>query len=82
MANSDEALMKAAAQLVRNGYDIVTCVGTSLGWAGQPNINAAKLRVRRIAAKAGVPLVKEYLGRITCYLKPVEILATKAAETQ
>ena len=57
MASSDEALMEAAAQLARNGCDIVACVGTSLGWAGQPNTNAARLRSRRIAAKAGVPLI-------------------------
>ena len=82
MASSDEALMEAAAQLARNGCDIVACVGTSLGWAGQPNTNAARLRGRRIAAKAGVPLVEGYLGHITCYLTPVEISAAKAAETQ
>ena len=82
MASSDEALMEAAAQLARNGCDIVACVGTSLGWAGQPNTNAAMLRGRRIAAKAGVPLVEGYLGDITCYLTPVEISAAKAAETQ
>ena len=57
MAKSDEALMEATAQLVRNGCDIVACVGTSLGWAGQPNTNAARLRSRRISAKAGVPLI-------------------------
>ena len=42
----------------------------------------ARLRGRRIAAKAGVPLVEGYLGHITCYLTPVEISAAKAAETQ
>ena len=82
MASSDEALMEAAAQLARNGCDIVACVGTSLGWAGQPNTNAAMLQGRRIAAKAGVPLVEGYLGDITCYLTPVEISAAKAVETQ
>ena len=82
MAGSDEALMESEAQLARNGYDIVACVGTSLGWAGQPNTNATRLRGRRIAAKAGVPLVEGYLGHITCYLTPVEISAAKAAETQ
>ncbi len=57
MASSDGALMEAAARLAQNGCDIVACVGTSLGWAGQPNTNAARLRARRIAAKAGVPLI-------------------------
>lgn len=57
MAKSDEAVMEAAAQLARNGCDLVACVGTSLGWAGQPNTNAARLRGRRIAAKARVPLI-------------------------
>ena len=57
MAGTDEALMEAAAQLARNGCDLVACVGTSLGWAGQPNTNAARLRGRRIAAKAGVPMI-------------------------
>ena len=82
MASSDEALMEKAAQLVRNGCDIVAYVGTSLKWVGQPNTNAARLRGRRIAAKTGVPLVEGYLGHITCYLTPVEISAAKAAETQ
>ena len=57
LANSDDALMEAAAHLAQNGCDIVACVGTSLGWAGQPNTNAARLRARRIAARAGVPLI-------------------------
>ena len=82
MASSDEALMETAAQLVRNGYDIVACVGTSLGWAIQPNTYAARLRRRRIATKAGVPLVEGYLDHITCYVTPVKISAAKAAETQ
>ena len=82
MASSDEALMEPAAQLVRNGCDIVACVGTSLGWAGQPNTESTRLGGRRITAKAGVPLVEGYLGHITCYLTPVEISAAKVAEIQ
>ena len=82
MASSDEALMETAAQLVRNGCDIVAYVGTSLRWAVQPNTNAARLRGRCIAAKAGVSSVEGYLGHITCYLSLVEISAAKAVETQ
>ncbi len=81
-ASTNEALMESAAQLARNGCDTVARVGTSLGWAGQTNTDATRLRGRRIAAKAGVPLVEGYLDHITCYLTPVEISAAKVAEIQ
>ena len=57
MAACEVLLGKAAIDLAKNGCDIVACVGTSLGWAGQPNTNAARLRAKRIARSAGVPLI-------------------------
>ena len=57
LASSDDALIDAALNLAASGCDIVACAGTSLGWAGQANTNAARLRVSRIGRKAGVPLV-------------------------
>ena len=57
MAACEDLLGKAAIDLAKNGCDIVACVGTSLGWAGQPNTNAARLRAKRIARSAGVPLI-------------------------
>ena len=47
LASSDDALIDAALNLAASGCDIVACAGTSLGWAGQANTNAARLRVSR-----------------------------------
>jgi len=57
LADSDDALIDAARNLAENGCDIVACVGTTIGWAGQANTNSARLRASRITRKAGVRLV-------------------------
>tara|TARA_B100000575_G_C22897993_1_gene522200 strand:- start:143 stop:565 length:423 start_codon:yes stop_codon:yes gene_type:complete len=73
---SDEALLEASAPLAGNGCDLVDCVGKSIGWARQLNMNA------NLASDINLPLVEGFLGLVTSYLTPVEMSAGKAAKTQ